>query len=79
MAKCVCYASSSKSRRLKIMEAGRSLVCGSKCQQGGVTVKSAKESQTHRGTRSADAVVVAVINKRGLGRIFASETVRDDY
>jgi hypothetical protein len=61
------------------METGRSLVGRGKCQQSGVTVKAAEESQAHRGTRSADTIVVAAINRRGFGGVFAPETVGDNY
>ena len=61
------------------MKSGCPLVGGGESKQGRVLVKRAKECEAHRGSRAADAIVIAGINGRWRGRILASESVRDDH
>ena len=59
-----------------MMEPGRLLICPSKGQESGIVVKAAQKGQADWGTRSTDGVVFPGVNRRRLGRIFSSKTVR---
>src|ERR1700677_5067863 len=62
-------------RRLQLLKARRLLVSVRKSRQLRVLVKRAEESDRYRRPRAANVVVVAVVDRRGRGRVSTAQAV----